>query len=720
MGTLARGGGMHPARLGARRVASPRGRLTLAVAAVVAAVAGSLVLPSTPAVAQQTRDRPVTVTAGYDGFYVPGRPFPLRVRVAGERLIKGTVEVRVTAVGGTTTLRLPVEVPGGGAKSYVVTAPAGARRGRQVSVQLRQGDTRVGESVDAALRSEPDVELVGLLPGVLAGDDLPGAAPLAVDAGTARFHELDEALLGQAPASLGPLGTIGAADGELARLPERTRSALLRWVAGGGRLLVDATSGPVGGLPDEWQPVGSATRAAAGRGEIVLTAGAMAGGRWANLVEPTGIAVSSPFDGFGGGLGLAGEAGVRVPQLGWLLLFLLAYVVLVGPITFIVLRRRGRAELAWLVVPMLAVVFTTGAYAAGRSLRSRTNAAYASIVELDSAAGDTVLTYVGLSSPSGGDPEVELPPGWSAAGTEQGGSITVDVGGSSSVAKLGLETGEFGVVATEGPLDVDAGLVVEGTAEGGRAEGTVRNTSDRALHEVEVWLDTSRISVGTLAPGAESTWTSEQGRRQNLDEELFGRFDGGPSRESGGNRNGSVWAAYVSSRGPNLRPPGSVVAVGWTRELELPVDVKGRARAKGTTALVAHAPLEAAGGAPGSRSVRRTTVRGFSDEGGPRNVDRTVVRFALPAGASTTAGDYVLRTNGAPMEVWANGSWRSLGGDVGRRNGPIVIGPGQVDPDQDAFGRAPLPEGAIQNGIVWVRTPFFGDFTDSGIVLEQA
>ena len=43
--------------------------------------------------------------------------------------------------------------------------------------------------------------------------------------------------------------------------------------------------------------------------------------------------------------------GLRVPRLGWLLLFLLAYAAIVGPITAVVLGRARRTELAWIVIP---------------------------------------------------------------------------------------------------------------------------------------------------------------------------------------------------------------------------------------------------------------------------------------------------------------------------------------------------------------------------------
>jgi hypothetical protein len=58
----------------------------------------------------------------------------------------------------------------------------------------------------------------------------------------------------------------------------------------------------------------------------------------------------------------------QVPELPtpWLLgLFLLVYVIMVGPVNYLLLRRIERRELAWITVPVLTVIFTAGCYAVG-------------------------------------------------------------------------------------------------------------------------------------------------------------------------------------------------------------------------------------------------------------------------------------------------------------------------------------------------------------------
>ena len=62
-------------------------------------------------------------------------------------------------------------------------------------------------------------------------------------------------------------------------------------------------------------------------------------------------------------------ASLALPPIGGLLVLLFGYVVLVGPVNYIVLRRIDRREWAWITVPVLIVVFTVGSFGIGGLLR---------------------------------------------------------------------------------------------------------------------------------------------------------------------------------------------------------------------------------------------------------------------------------------------------------------------------------------------------------------
>ncbi len=56
---------------------------------------------------------------------------------------------------------------------------------------------------------------------------------------------------------------------------------------------------------------------------------------------------------------------LALPPIGGLFALLGAYILLVGPINYLVLRRIGRREWAWATIPALIAIFAVGAYAFG-------------------------------------------------------------------------------------------------------------------------------------------------------------------------------------------------------------------------------------------------------------------------------------------------------------------------------------------------------------------
>lgn len=66
-----------------------------------------------------------------------------------------------------------------------------------------------------------------------------------------------------------------------------------------------------------------------------------------------------------------------IPELprasaGWVVLFLLCYAIIVGPVNLVVLRRKDRMLWAFVTIPVIAVLFAGGAYLASRASRAST------------------------------------------------------------------------------------------------------------------------------------------------------------------------------------------------------------------------------------------------------------------------------------------------------------------------------------------------------------
>lgn len=698
--------------------ARPRGRWLVGLALASAAT----VLPGPPAAAA-TR---ITVAGGHAGFYLPDRSVPVTVAVAADRLLRGTLEVTVRPQGGprqaVSRVRVPVEVAGGSTKRFLVVAPPARSFGAPGAVVaarlLDGGDDVLAASRPQSLQPAGGDELVGLLPGALDRANPPAAAPLAVEAGVARFVKLGRAELAQAPASLEALGTIAAAPGDVAALAPPVRQALLRWLGDGGNLLVDAAPGsPVDGLPPSWQP-GPQGHGTAGMGRVRLTDGAMAGDRWDRLVEPTtaGGRGGEPmgFVGFGGqpssiGDALAVDAGLRVPAIGGLLAILLVYVVVVGPVTAVVLRRRGRSELAWVVVPVVAVVFTVGSYVGASELREGTKLAHGTALELD-AVGGTATTFVGIAARGRQATEVSFPGAWAASAnpsTPLSGfsgpplATSVDVTRRGPAARLELGAGQFGVVSGAASKRSEGGLEVTATSTGdGQAEGTVRNAMPYALHDAAVFVGSAGSLVGRLEPGEERRWAVTADRAaealfQPAELRVWPRAAGAFGRADGDSVvNYPLWQVTAGGRlAP--RPAGVALAVGWTRQHRPVVVVDGqRRRPVGRTAVIARAPVEPAGRIT-DMAVRGETVRGvgmgggFDPRGRAEGPPLAIVRWTLPGGRAPS-GDLVatLPDGMGGGEVWLDGRWQPLLPVAGGAGRPLP--PGAV-PGRGGDRGAPVP-----------------------------
>src|SRR3989304_2966027 len=90
------------------------------------------------------------------------------------------------------------------------------------------------------------------------------------------------------------------------------------------------------------------------------------------------------------------------PPVEQLLVLLVAYIVLIGPVNYLVLRRLDRREWAWLTMPLLIVVFSAGAFGLGRLLKG-SDAVVNEIAIVRGAAGagsGLGPVYVGVFSPT--------------------------------------------------------------------------------------------------------------------------------------------------------------------------------------------------------------------------------------------------------------------------------------------------------------------------------
>ena len=204
---------------------------------------------------------------------------------------------------------------------------------------------------------------------------------------------------------------------------------------------------------------------------------------------------------------------LALPPTAGLLLLLAAYIVVIGPLNYLVLRRIDRRELAWVTMPVLVLGFAAAAFGYGAVLRG-TDVAVNEVAIVRGAPDATEATaqvYFGVFSPTRSTYRVDLPQGAllaSPMNSQLGfGSAFLDLiqgTGSeqpSAVRNLTVGTNSLRVVRAElpvqGPL-MHASLTLENSI----LAGTFQNASEKVLENVAVVLGSSSVVLGDVQPGA--------------------------------------------------------------------------------------------------------------------------------------------------------------------------------------------------------------------------
>ena len=475
----------------------------------------------------------IVAEAGFGGAVADGRAYPVVVTVSTDRLVQATLQVELLGPGKTTLLERQVEVAGGNSATFRLLVP-GAIEGAvekgfpgdrsEITARLVEDEgSDALATTSVPVDSDPAQELVGVLPEALAAtgpeDSLPGAVPLLVDVGVARLEPVDPEVLQLGELALEPLDQLVASPGELAALPDEHRAAVIRWVESGGHLLLPGDAAAIAVaedvLPEGWLPAADdGVRAGLGQVRSVPAA-------WQDRLLPTPTrsgteeaiisdSVIWANDTVSGSL--SGDAGVRLPPAGRLGVMLAVYVLVIGPLAYVVLRRVGRRQLAWAAVPVLALTSTGMVVGTGGTLRRTSASAHVTVYETG-AGGATATTWSLLSNPRRqGAVGVVLPEGWTATDgfaewESMGSPVRVRQTAEGTEATTEPPAGGFGLIQSQGPAAADMAdaLVVNAeSAADDTIRGTVRNNLDVELQAVAVLVGRAALAdIGTLAPGEE-------------------------------------------------------------------------------------------------------------------------------------------------------------------------------------------------------------------------
>ncbi|MCX7791059.1 MAG: hypothetical protein N2378_10510, partial [Chloroflexaceae bacterium] len=225
---------------------------------------------------------------------------------------------------------------------------------------------------------------------------------------------------------------------------------------------------------------------------------------------------------------------LEFPPLDLLAGLLLAYIVLVGPVTYLVLRRFDRQAWGWVAVPALTLVFAGLTYGVGYARRGG-DVLLASVNLVEMLDGDQarLRSFAGLFSPKRHNYSlrvaatndavpllrpVSIQGPWDPS-TAGGGVFLQNPDGGAKAHTFEVAQWSMRAVSTD-VITGPTGLVARLTIAGNEVRGEVENRGDHALADVALVQGDRVARLGDLAPGERRSGLLE--RRRVAQPGLFG------------------------------------------------------------------------------------------------------------------------------------------------------------------------------------------------------
>ena len=693
-------------------------------------------------------------------------------------------ELRLTGgVQGQTRFGTPVDLPTGSRKRYTLYAQPPAF-GDRLEVAVVAAGKPVATRQVAFVAADPSQLLVGIVaehPDRIIGDlgvlTTPNTVPPAIVALT--IDSLPERV-----EALSAIDRLVWQDVDASDLSPAQLGALRGWVAGGGRLVIVGGSGGPGLLsafPDEllpYRPGATVDLPASALGTLLgelpstatdLTAlgGPAGAGRTLAAVGDRVVAAELTFGngsvtvlGFdpttpwiadskadaaiwrrvlparsGSAVLTSGTddsqlvnavsslSAAALPPIGGLFVLLVAYIVLIGPVNYLVLRRLGRRELAWLTMPALIGVFAVAAYIFGASLRG-TDVLVNEVAIVRGAPGTDAgqgQVYLGVFSPGRGTYQLEVPGGallsapisQEMGGMPGAGSLDVLQGDPARVRDLAVGFSSIRTIRADTPLPAP-NLAIDLRLEDRHLKGTVTNHSSSTVEGVAVVLGASVAKLGDLGPGASATVDIEAKGDpfgQSLSDKLIGQaFQGDPARSIDVTSRALTRRAIIDqlSFDPSFGTTGTLNAdgpavLGWGSNDPLAVSVEGREpRRTGNVLYLIPASMRVQGGVSfGPDLVRSTVLASDAAVFNKGPMDLNFGQGSVTVAYRPVAFEGSIRATGLALEF-------NAGADIGAGSGTIEpVGPPPTSAPTTGPNFDGLPEVDLfdRTAGAWVRLP---------------
>ncbi len=209
----------------------------------------------------------------------------------------------------------------------------------------------------------------------------------------------------------------------------------------------------------------------------------------------------------------------RLPSI-WLILgFLAAYLIVLSPVQYAVLKRLDRREMAWIVTPVIVLLFAVGAYTVGYAIRGG-QVIVNRLGVIEAELGEQLARgrgYVGIFSPSRANYELLLHES-AASGRELSlgseklvGAPTVLYGAQPKIANVGMNMWTTRVFCAEFVADLQGGISGQCEYDGKGLKATVKNDTGLSLHHCRIIVGNRAGGRHDLAAGQEHEFRYDEG-----------------------------------------------------------------------------------------------------------------------------------------------------------------------------------------------------------------
>ena len=519
------------------------------------------------AIHAQTPSQAITITtrAGYGGMYRVNEWFPLTIDLRNDGAdLQGELEWALLDLNDGPVFRSPIDLPRGSQKRVQV-ALLSRNFSRSAHIRIIVNGQNVAQQNVTIEPIEVDKYLVVVISSdptllnVVTTLQLPPASSTIV-----QHMRLDE--LPEQAAVLRSVNTLVLHDIDTAQLSPQQRDTLRTWIGLGGQLIVsggvqgqlsaagiadmlpatlhgnlhDGSIAKLLALGSSALPSGAQTASLSdlepqpdardvigdgliwerqlGAGRTLITAfdlGLLRGWQdetrlWEQILQaraqfiPT-LEVSNPsYDLIRSSLQLPG---LSLPPTGYLVVFLFLYILLIGPLNYLVLRQLKRLEWAWISIPVLVALMVAGLYAFGVGTRGgQPNLSQLSIIQASEGEQKAQLSaFIGLFSPFRTTYTIGLPPQSLVLDQERWNgnnpSDAVRIGATGvEIPNALVDVSSVRSFSAERNIDIEA-IVQSSLASAQQTESRLQNRSTQTLKDVLVIRGENFTSLGTLQPG---------------------------------------------------------------------------------------------------------------------------------------------------------------------------------------------------------------------------